>query len=106
MATRAGWFTHHRALSPVIFFHTQDAAMAQLCTGRGPEGGDTNRICVAPTTAQAGAEAALRGVPCPSPTFEEVELSTELGPGAGVDAGGEAGPARLQWLWVTGIATR
>lgn len=41
-----------------------------------------------------------------SPTFEEVEFPTELGPGAGVDAGGEAGPAWLQWLWVTGIATR
>lgn len=38
-------------------------------------------------------------------TFEEVKLAAELGPGAGIDAGGEAGPARLQGPWVAGVAT-
>lgn len=59
-----------------------------------------------PPTPWAGAVAAARGVPClASPTFEEVELVAELGAGTGIDAGGEARPAWLQWPWVTGVAT-
>lgn len=78
--------------------------MPQFCTGTGPEGGDRRR-CSSRTTGRSSSSPQRSSPACASPTFEEVKLATELGPGAGVDAGGEAGPARLQGLRVAGVAT-
>lgn len=41
---------------------------------------------------------------CASLTFEEVEAVAERGAGAGVDAGGEPGPAGVQGLGLAGVA--
>lgn len=103
-----GHVVHPRQGTEPRVLHTQDTAMPQLCTGRGPAGGDTNRSCVAPARYHREEQWQPQGeFPArASPTFEEVKLPGQLGPGAGVDAGGEAGPAWLQWPWVTGVATR
>lgn len=65
---RTMWFTHDRAQG---FCTPSTAAMPQLCTGRGPMGGDINRSCVDThwtATAQTGAVAAPGTAPSPGLT--------------------------------------